>query len=112
MEYRCIERSGLALFDPRVQCRGCPRPHFRRQGRVVPGTREIGEIADRVGGGLGITGTLGVLVFSVVEAPVEIGWLRPVMLAPAASLGGLAPSQIEGLLAHELAHVLRHDYLV
>jgi hypothetical protein len=35
-----------------------------------------------------------------------------VVLLPAAALAGLSPRQIEALLAHELAHVRRHDYLV
>ena len=41
-----------------------------------------------------------------------VGWLKPVVLLPAAAMSGLTPTQIEALLAHELAHVRRHDYLV
>src|SRR4051794_2736617 len=47
-----------------------------------------------------------------VDTPSVIGWLRPVILAPVSVLSGLAPEQVEALLAHELAHVRRHDYLV
>ena len=47
-----------------------------------------------------------------VDSPAVVGWLRPVILAPAGLLCGLAPEQVEALLAHELAHVQRHDYLV
>ncbi len=47
-----------------------------------------------------------------VTAPTMIGWLKPVILFPVASLAGLAPSQLEAMLAHELAHIRRHDYLV
>ena len=41
-----------------------------------------------------------------------IGWLHPIILLPAASLTGLTPGQLEAILAHELAHVRRLDYLV
>ena len=41
-----------------------------------------------------------------------VGWLRPVILLPASALTGLAPSQLEAVIAHELAHIRRHDYLV
>ncbi len=41
-----------------------------------------------------------------------VGWLRPAVVFPVAALAGLSPAQIEALLAHELAHVRRHDYLV
>jgi beta-lactamase regulating signal transducer with metallopeptidase domain len=41
-----------------------------------------------------------------------IGTLRPVILLPASTLTGLTPQQIEMVLAHELAHIRRHDFLV
>ena len=34
------------------------------------------------------------------------------MLVPASSLSGLSAQQLEMILAHELAHIRRHDYLV
>ena len=34
------------------------------------------------------------------------------VLLPAAALSGLSPLQLQAILAHELAHVRRHDYLV
>jgi beta-lactamase regulating signal transducer with metallopeptidase domain len=48
----------------------------------------------------------------LVEVPTVVGWLRPVILVPASTLTGLSPQQLEAVLAHELAHVRRHDYLV
>src|SRR6185503_3583474 len=41
-----------------------------------------------------------------------VGWVKPAVLLPAAALTGLSTVQLESLLAHELAHVRRHDYLV
>jgi beta-lactamase regulating signal transducer with metallopeptidase domain len=51
-------------------------------------------------------------IHRVTQAPCVIGWLRPVILMPAASLTGLDWRSLEALLAHELAHIRRHDYLV
>ena len=48
----------------------------------------------------------------LAQAPCVAGWLRPVILMPAASLAGLDWRALEALLAHELAHIRRHDYLV
>ena len=48
----------------------------------------------------------------LVEVPVAIGWLRPAILVPASALCGLSPREIEAILAHELAHVRRYDYLM
>jgi beta-lactamase regulating signal transducer with metallopeptidase domain len=53
-----------------------------------------------------------VSISRLAQAPSVIGWLRPVILMPAAALAGLKPSALEAVLAHELAHIGRHDYLV
>lgn len=49
---------------------------------------------------------------SLVVVPTVIGWLRPIILLPAGAVTGLSPRQLEMVLAHELAHVRRFDYLV
>ncbi len=48
----------------------------------------------------------------LVQVPTVIGWLKPLVLLPMNALTGLTTDQLRGLLAHELAHVRRHDYLV
>lgn len=53
-----------------------------------------------------------VLRSSIVRVPAVIGWLRPVVLIPAAALAGLSARQLELIIAHELAHIRRADYLV
>lgn len=47
-----------------------------------------------------------------VQVPMVIGWLRPVVLLPTSAISGLSVRQLEMILAHELAHIRRHDYLV
>jgi beta-lactamase regulating signal transducer with metallopeptidase domain len=47
-----------------------------------------------------------------VDTLMVVGWVKPIILVPAAALAGLAPEALEAVLAHELAHVRRHDYLV
>jgi hypothetical protein len=46
----------------------------------------------------------------LAQVPAVVGWLRPVVLVPASIFTGLTAEQIDALLAHELAHVRRHDY--
>jgi len=46
------------------------------------------------------------------QTPLVMGWLRPVILLPASALSGLTAEQVEAVLAHELAHIRRHDYLI
>lgn len=61
---------------------------------------------------LGVRRTIQLIESALVEVPTVIGWLRPMILVPASALCGLAPSQLEALLAHEIAHIRRHDYLL
>jgi bla regulator protein blaR1 len=61
---------------------------------------------------LGIARAVRLLESAAVPVPAVIGWLRPVILVPASALAGLSPQQLEAVLAHELAHVRRHDYLI
>jgi uncharacterized protein (TIGR03435 family) len=52
------------------------------------------------------------LMSGFVQTPAVVGWLKPAILLPASAITGIAPGHIEALLAHELAHIRRHDYLV
>ena len=47
-----------------------------------------------------------------VHIPMVVGYLRPMILLPTCVLTGLSAKQLDALLAHELAHVRRHDWLV
>jgi hypothetical protein len=49
---------------------------------------------------------------ALVEVPAVIGFVRPVILVPITLFTGLSPGQLEALLAHELAHIRRHDSVV
>ncbi len=51
-------------------------------------------------------------VVDALESPVSAGWWHPVVLLPASLLTRMPAALIEALLAHELAHIRRHDYLV
>jgi uncharacterized protein (TIGR03435 family) len=55
--------------------------------------------------------------FSIVDSarvatPTVVGWLHPIIMLPIAALSGLTPRQVEAILAHELAHIRRHDFVV
>ena len=70
------------------------------------------EMFDRTRARLRVTRPVRLLESAAVTVPTVIGWLRPIVLLPVSAMSGLTPSQVEAILAHELAHVRRHDYLV
>jgi beta-lactamase regulating signal transducer with metallopeptidase domain len=83
---------------------------------ALRGTRPVSEAwmmtLRRLRNRLGIARAVALLESSAVTVPAVVGWLRPVILVPASAFSGLTPEQLEAVLAHELAHVRRHDYLV
>ncbi|MGV3589787.1 MAG: M56 family metallopeptidase [Adhaeribacter sp.] len=47
---------------------------------------------------------------ALVQTPLVIGYFKPVILLPLGTIAELPVAQIEAILAHELAHLKRHDY--
>lgn len=52
-----------------------------------------------------------ILASGLVPGPLVVGWLKPVILLPMSAASGMSGTELEAILAHELAHVLRRDYL-
>ncbi|MHC4180135.1 MAG: M56 family metallopeptidase, partial [Planctomycetota bacterium] len=73
-----------------------------------PLARRLAELVERMQLGRPVR----IFQSALVDVPAVIGWLRPVLLVPAAMLGAMSPQQIDAVLAHELAHIRRYDYLV
>jgi len=61
---------------------------------------------------LGVESMVRLYESALVGVPTVVGWFRPVILLPASAITGLTAHQLELILAHELGHVRRHDYLV
>ena len=68
--------------------------------------------ANRLAQRLRLRRPVRVVEFAAVDVPTVVGWLRPVIILPVAAVAQLPAAQVEAVLAHELAHVRRHDYLV
>lgn len=86
----------------------CVERMRRRSVRPVPPEWE--ERLTRIAERMRVSRPIRLLESALVEAPVVIGALRPIVLVPASAWLGLSPTQLEALLAHELAHVRRYDY--
>jgi protein involved in polysaccharide export with SLBB domain/beta-lactamase regulating signal transducer with metallopeptidase domain len=86
---------------------------IRRLTAVVdPVSTEIAVLARRIAERLGVRRAVRTVLSARVAVPTVVGALKPIVLLPPAALTGLSVEQVEALLAHELAHVRRHDYLM
>jgi TonB family protein len=86
----------------------------RRMTRVgvVPVSQELQDVCERLRDSFAIRKAVLLLQSTRVTVPTVIGWLRPVILLPAGVLTRLPADQLEMVIAHELGHIRRCDYLV
>jgi hypothetical protein len=61
---------------------------------------------------MGIKKEVKIWLSHLVEGPVTLGSLKPVVLIPFATLCNLDTQQMEALILHELAHIRKQDYLL
>jgi beta-lactamase regulating signal transducer with metallopeptidase domain len=103
--------AGVLLFSIRLLCSwGKVRALVRERGEPI--SAEWRDCVARLKERLRVSRPVRVVRSMAVEVPTVAGWLKPVILLPASSLTGLTPQQLEAVLAHELAHIRRQDYLV
>ena len=79
---------------------------------ISPVTDEIRASLGRVSAQLGMRWTVEILLSSLAHVPVVVGYFKPVILLPVSFAMNVPPAQLEAILAHELAHVRRHDFIV
>lgn len=103
--------TGVLLFSFRLGAAWLTARGLARGGVPLAGAEWLGRLAF-VSARLRVARPVKLLQSALVEVPTVLGWLRPVVLLPASTLSGLTPAQLESILAHELAHVRRCDYLV
>lgn len=83
----------------------------RRRSRAVDDAALVDRLR-QLEGKLGLNRPVRLLKSAWVEVPTVVGWFRPAILLPVSNLIGIDPRQLEFLLAHELAHIRRHDQWV
>jgi bla regulator protein BlaR1 len=67
---------------------------------------------DTLARAMGVARHVRLRIVDHLASPVTALWWRPVVLVPAGLLSGMPPELLQALLAHEMAHIRRHDYLV
>ena len=72
---------------------------------------EIQTLTDRLVATLGISRKIEIRTTGKAHSPLTFGVMTPVILLPFALVFQLSPAHLEAVIAHELAHVKRNDYL-
>lgn len=61
---------------------------------------------------IGLNKKIGIWLSEKIESPLTIGFWKPLILLPVAALNQLSIHQAEAVIAHELFHIKRNDYLL
>jgi beta-lactamase regulating signal transducer with metallopeptidase domain/HEAT repeat protein len=101
---------GLVLLSTRM-IGGMARTRRIVRDGTAPASERVRLIVSRISKELGVRRVVRALEGTRLSVPVVVGWLQPVIVLPASLVTGLTPSQLEMLLAHEIAHIRRYDYL-
>jgi beta-lactamase regulating signal transducer with metallopeptidase domain len=102
---------GVLLLSTRLTGEAFAACALRRHSTPPAAAASWQRLLRDLGGRMRLGGVVHLLESPRIDSPMVIGWLRPVILLPAAALSGLMPRQLEAVLAHELAHIRRWDYL-
>jgi GWxTD domain-containing protein len=102
---------GIALLYLRSAAGWFTVRSLRREAHSC-GSSQWRERAAALARKLGVNHVVTLLESHRIDVPVVAGFLRPAILLPVGCLTNMSADQIELLLAHELAHIRRLDYLV
>jgi hypothetical protein len=78
---------------------------------VSPVPDSVQRLFDATVARLKIRAAVQIMQSTLVTVPVVVGYMKPLVLLPVSAMTGLPTSQLEAMLAHELAHVRRFDYV-
>ncbi|MEZ0541820.1 M56 family metallopeptidase [Fibrella arboris] len=81
-----------------------------RTTATLPVPALLAEATDRISRKLSVS--VCIQVTAQTTGPLVVGVLKPAILWPVGLLAGLSAADVDAILAHELAHVQRHDYLL
>jgi len=71
----------------------------------------LGRRVDDLGRAMGLGASVAVRLADEIATPFVVGLARPVVWLPLSLLTRLPADQVEAILAHELAHIARRDWL-
>lgn len=103
--------AGVALFAVRAAGGWLWALHRLRRGRqAVPS--EILLSVHRIAQTLRIGVPMRIYQSASATVPTVFGVIRPMLVLPAAIVTGMPANQLDAILAHELAHIARQDFLI
>ena len=101
---------GVFLLSART-LGGWRRIRQLRHAGLIEIPERVRDSFERLSQRIGIKRHIELYVCPRISGPLAMGVFRSLVLLPASALTALSPDQLEVVLAHELAHIRRGDYL-
>ena len=101
---------GMGFFFLRL-LGGFAYVHYLKNNKVKAVTDYWQQKANALCDKIPVKKSVTILESTLVKMPMTIGYLKPVILLPIGLINHLSIEQTEAVLAHELAHIARKDYL-
>jgi bla regulator protein BlaR1 len=110
-QFVLIYLIGVALFGLRL-AGGWIYLQRLSKTAMPPASQHWLKLANQIRSTLSIRAVVQVRESARIAMPMVVGVLKPVLLLPIGLATHLSTREIEAVLAHELAHIKRHDYAV
>ena len=101
---------GVAFTLARLAVSFCQVQQLKQDSRVA--SSDIQNLVQSVASRCGLKNPLRALVNENLSSAAVIGVLKPIVFLPASMVTGLTESQLEAVIAHEIAHIRRFDPIV
>ena len=103
--------AGLLFISARLSAGMLQLVALRRKDVSLPDNASNNQLSTLMAK-LQLKSGVRLLISAKAQVPMVIGFVKPVILMPAAAMSNLTTAQLETILLHELAHIMRHDYLI
>jgi len=102
---------GVIVMLLRAVCVVVGGSRLRRQCKALKDEKILG-LVEQLRQSLRIARRIRVAVAEHTSVPGVVGYIWPTLLLPLSMVGGVPADELRAILAHELAHIRRYDYLV
>ncbi|HMO14675.1 MAG TPA: M56 family metallopeptidase [Pirellulaceae bacterium] len=102
---------GVIVFSVRLLGALWHVTRLRRRGQPVVDSKLI-QLIEQLSRRLGMRSRVGLLQSVEISVPCVVGFWRPVVIVPLSVISAMTTNEVESILAHELAHIRRHDWLM
>ena len=106
----CLWLGGVVVMLLRLVCVAVGGSSLRRQCEA-PDNEQLLTLVKHMRRDIGIARRIPVAVSERISVPGVAGCIWPTLLLPVSMVSGVPTGDLRAILAHELAHIKRYDYL-